>query len=158
MLVLKLEGDDDVTLQNESCEVETASDDEFIDNTEYNESVENYYDLIMFLESIMMELEILFLDLIFHKSQAIIALVMKYVMKWLSLKKSLIKILINPQGDENVDFFFMLFYMQSGTLKQKTLIRVRMISIWMEFLKFFYWKKHEAWCWHTYLWKSMSSN
>ena len=81
MLVLKLEGDDDVTLQNESCEVETASDDEFIDNTEYNESVENYYDLIMFLQSIMMELEILFLDLIFHKSQAIIALVMKYVMK-----------------------------------------------------------------------------
>ena len=45
--------------------------------------------------------------------------------------------MINPQGDENVDYFFMLFYMQSGTLKQKTLIRVRMISIWMEFLKFF---------------------
>ena len=43
LLVLKLEDDDDVTLQNESCEVETASDDEFIDNTEYNEIVENYY-------------------------------------------------------------------------------------------------------------------
>ena len=119
MLVLKLEGDDDVTLQNESCEVETASDDEFIDNTEYNESVENYYDLIMFLESIMMELEILFLDLIFHKSQAIIALVMKYVMKWLSLKKSLIKILINPQGDESVDFFLCYFICNQVHLNRK---------------------------------------
>ena len=39
-------------------------------------------------------------------------------------------------------YFFMLFYMQSGTLKQKTLIHVRMISIWMEFLKFFLLKEN----------------
>ena len=36
---------DDVTLENESCEGETMSaiDVHFIDDTEYNESVENYY-------------------------------------------------------------------------------------------------------------------
>ena len=36
---------DDVTLENESCEGETMSDTDvdFIDDNEYNESVENYY-------------------------------------------------------------------------------------------------------------------
>ena len=37
------EDNHDVSLENESCEVEMMSDTEFIDNIEYNESVENYY-------------------------------------------------------------------------------------------------------------------
>ena len=41
----KAEDNDDFTLENESCEGEAMSDVEleFIDDTEYNESVENYY-------------------------------------------------------------------------------------------------------------------
>ena len=77
------EYNDDVTLENESSEGENMSDTDvdFIDDTEYNESVENYYMFENFLESMMMQLEILLLDLIFHKSQAIIVLMMRSVMK-----------------------------------------------------------------------------
>ena len=41
----EVQDDYDVSLENKSCEVETVSnvDLEFIDDTEYNESVENYY-------------------------------------------------------------------------------------------------------------------
>ena len=77
------EYNDDVTLENESSEGENMSDTDvdFIDDTEYNESVENYYMFENFLESMMMQLEILLLDLIFHKSQATIVLMMRSVMK-----------------------------------------------------------------------------
>ena len=44
-ICFEAQGDDDVSLKNESCEGETISDLElyFIDDTEYNEGVENYY-------------------------------------------------------------------------------------------------------------------
>ena len=44
-ICFEAEHDDDVTLENENCKGETLSDVdvEFIDDTEYNESVESYY-------------------------------------------------------------------------------------------------------------------
>ena len=44
-ICFEAEHDDDVILENENCKGETLSDVdvEFIDDTEYNESVESYY-------------------------------------------------------------------------------------------------------------------
>ena len=61
---------------------ERQSDTEFIDDAEYDEGVENYHALTMFLEIITMQLVILCLVLIFLKKGLIIVLIMKLKMWW----------------------------------------------------------------------------
>ena len=74
---------EDVTLENDNCEGETRSDIDvvFITILSIMRVLRIIMRLKVFLESMMIQLEILLLDLIFHKSQAIIALMMISVMK-----------------------------------------------------------------------------
>ena len=64
---------DDMSVVSE----ERESDREFIDDAEYDESVENHRVLTTFLEIITMQLIILCLALIFLKKRLIIILIMK---------------------------------------------------------------------------------
>ena len=75
--------DNDVILEDDRLsEVETVSDAEFIDNTEYNVGVLRIIThLKMFLESMMMQLETPLLVLTFHESQIIIVLMIISAMK-----------------------------------------------------------------------------
>ena len=74
---------DDVTLESESCDGESIVTLMLISLMILSimRVLRIIMHLKMFLESMMMYLQILLLDLIFHKSQAIIVLMMRSVMK-----------------------------------------------------------------------------
>ena len=95
---------------------------EFIDDTEYNENVENYYAF----ENVSREQDDVigdsFVGFDFSQESSNYCSDGEICNEGTEFKDSKQKVeefnktLINPQGDENVDSFFMQFYMQSGTL------------------------------------------
>ena len=115
---------DDVTLENESCEGETMShtDVDFIDDNEYNESVENYYGFKNVSRGYDDAIGNSFAGFDFSQKPSNYCFdneICNEVTEFKDSKKKVEefnKTLINPQGDKNIDSFFMQFYMQSGTL------------------------------------------
>ena len=109
------EYNDDVTLENESSEGENMSDTDvdFIDDTEYNESVENYY---MF-ENVSREYDDAigdsFAGFDFSQEPSNYCSDDEICNEVTELKVSkkkveeLNKTLLNPEGDKNVDSFFL---------------------------------------------------
>ena len=121
--------DDDVSLENESCEVETMSGVglEFIDDTEYNESAENYYAF----ENVSREYDDIIGDSFagFDFSQEPCNCcsddeICSEVTEFKDSKKEVeefSKTLINPQGDENIDsYFYAILYAIRYTLTEKS--------------------------------------
>ena len=119
----------DVTLENESCAGETMSDIDldFINNTEYNESVENYYTF----ENVSREYDDAIGDSFAGfdfstepNNYCSDAEVCNEVTEFNDSKKKVEefnKTLINPQGDENVDsFFYAILYAIRYTLTEKS--------------------------------------
>ena len=95
---------------------------DFIDDTEYNESVENYYAF----DNVSREYDDVIADSFagfdfsqepsnYYSDDEICNEVTE-----LKVSKKKVeefnKTLLNPEGDKNADSFFMQFYMQSGTL------------------------------------------
>ena len=114
---------DDVSLENKSCEGKIMSDleVEFIDDAECNVSVENYYAF----ENVSREYDDgigdSFAGFDFSQEPSNYCSgdeICNEVTEFKVSKKTVEefnKTLMNPQGDENADSFFMQFYMQSGT-------------------------------------------
>ena len=129
---------------------EKLIDVDFIDDTEYNESVENYYAF----ENVFKEYDDAIGDSFagFDFSQEPSNYysddeICNEVTDFKDSKKQVEefnKTLINPQGDENVDsFFYAILYAIRYNLTEKfdpceNDNEFKTISYWMEFLKFFY--------------------
>ena len=123
------EDNDYVSLENESCEGETMSDTDvdFIDDTEYNESVENFYAF----ENVSREYDVaigdFFVGFDFSQEPSDYCSdneICNEVIEFKDSKKKVKefdKTLINPQGDENVDsLFYAILYAIRYTLTEKS--------------------------------------
>ena len=121
--------DNDVILEDDrSSEVETVSDAEFIDNTEYNESVENYYAF----ENVSREYDDAigdsFAGFDFSREPNNYCsddnICDEVIDEFKDSKKKVDKfkkILINPQGSKNVDtFFYAILYAIRYSLTEKS--------------------------------------